>query len=46
LLKKSVTPASSCKIVKQNVSVACEAPVSETYLAYKDKTGKWVMTQV
>jgi hypothetical protein len=46
LLQKSVAIASSCKIVKQNVSVACEAQVSETYLACKGKTGNWVMTQV
>jgi hypothetical protein len=46
LLQKSVATASSCKIVKRNVSVACEAPVSETYLACKDKTGNWVMTQL
>lgn len=46
LLQKSVAIASSCKIVKQNVSVAGEAPASETYQACKDKTGNWVMTRV
>jgi surface antigen len=46
LLKKAVTLASSCKIVKQNVSVAGEAPASETYQACKDKSGAWVMTRV
>lgn len=46
LLQKSVAVASSCKIVKQNVSVAGEAPASETYQACKDKSGNWVMTRV
>lgn len=46
LLQKAVTVASSCKIVKQNVSVAGEAEQSESYQACKDKTGAWVMTRV
>jgi surface antigen len=46
LLQKSVAVASSCKIVKQNVSVPGEAAQSETYQACKDKTGAWVMTRV
>ncbi len=46
LLKKAVALASSCKIVKQNVSVAGEAEQSETYQACKDKSGSWVMTRV
>jgi surface antigen len=46
LLKKAVTVASSCKIVKQNVTVPGEADQSETYQACKDKSGAWVMTRV
>lgn len=46
LLKKAVTVAASCRIVKQNVSVAGEAEQSETYQACKDKSGAWVMTRV
>jgi surface antigen len=46
LLQKSVAVASSCKIVKQNVSVPGEAEQSETYQACKDKSGAWVMTRV
>ncbi len=46
LLQKSVAVASTCKIVKQNVSVPGEAAQSETYQACKDKTGAWVMTRV
>jgi surface antigen len=46
LLQKSVAVASSCKIVKQNVSVPGEVAQSETYQACKDKTGAWVMTRV
>ena len=46
LLQKSVAVASSCKIVKQNVSVAGEGEQSETYQACKDKSGAWVMTRV
>jgi len=46
LLKKAVALASTCKIVKQNVSVANEGEQSETYEACKDKSGKWVMTRV
>ena len=46
LLQKAATVASSCKIVKQNVSVAGEAAQSESYQACKDKSGAWVMTRV
>lgn len=46
LLKKAATLASTCKIVKQNVSVAGEGEQSETYQACKDKSGSWVMTRV
>ena len=38
LLQKLVAIASLCKIVKHNLSVAGEAPASETYQACKDET--------
>ena len=46
LLPKSVVIAASCKVVKQNASVACEVPASETYQACKGKSGNWVMKRV
>lgn len=46
LLQKAVTVASSCRIVKQNVTVPGETEQSETYQACKDKSGSWVMTRV
>jgi hypothetical protein len=46
LLPKSVVIAASCKVVKQNASVACEVPASEIYQACKGKSGNWVMKRV
>ena len=46
LLTKAVTVASSCKIVKQDVTIPGEAAQSETFQACKDKSGSWVMTRV
>lgn len=46
LRPESTTTASSCKLVKQTISVPGSADEVETLQACKDSSGQWVMTRV